>query len=129
MGFLRALDLWHVPAVQLHMLSRGKHFLHVAGEADRHDAVTLAPHEQRLVLESREPRPEAVLAVRLFEVDVAGGRIEGRAAARPQGRAQELVDARGGPAVVSVRDQALDDAFHDGARRYLQQAELRSDEP
>ena len=66
--------------------------------------------------------------MRLFQVDVACGGIEGGAAAGLQVGTQELVDAGGGPAVVGVRNQALDDRFHDRAGGDLEEAEFGADE-
>ena len=70
-------------------------------KSDRDELVLAAPDEHRLGLKLLQPGPKAVVAVGLVEVDVAGGRVEGGAAARGQVGAQELVDARGRPAVVA----------------------------
>src|SRR4051794_34288901 len=45
--FARALELGHVPAVELEVARARKRIGDVAGEADRHERVLAAPHEQR----------------------------------------------------------------------------------
>ena len=102
----RPLELGHVPAVELEVARGRQRAAHVVREAQRHDAVLPAPHEQRGRLQPRQAGPEPLLAVRLLEVDVPRRRVERRAAARGQVRPQELVDAGGGPAVAGARDRA-----------------------
>ena len=82
-----------------------------------------APDEQRARGELGHPGPEAVLAVRLVEVDAARRGVERGAAARVEVRAQELVDARVGPAALGAHE-AADDALDDRPRRDLEQAQL-----
>ena len=78
----RRLELRHVPAVELDVPRARQRLAHVAGERDRDEPVLPAPDEQRLVLQSAQPGPEAVVALRLVEVDVAQRGVERGAAAR-----------------------------------------------
>ena len=70
-----AFELRDVPAVELEVPCAGQRSADVAGERDRDEVVVAAPDEQARRLQAGEPRPEAVRAVRLVEVDVAGGRV------------------------------------------------------
>ena len=72
-----------------------------------------------------EPGPEAVVAVRLVQVDVARRGVEGGPPARRQVRAQELVHAGRGPAAVRRRHEPPHHRLHDRPRRQLDQAQLR----
>ena len=63
-----------------------------------------------------QPRPEAVLAVRLVEVDLARGGVERGAAGGCQVGAQELIHPSSGPALISTWDQAVHDLLQRRAR-------------
>src|SRR6185436_11620186 len=90
----RALELRHVAAVQLEVLGLRERLADVAGEGDRDERVLATPDEERWRVQRRQAGPEAVRAVRLLEVDVARGGVEGGAAPRGEIGPQELVDAR-----------------------------------
>src|SRR5512144_484589 len=70
-GGARQLDLRDMAAVELQVPRARQRLGHVAGERERDEPVAPAPHEQRLRVERAQARPEAGVAVRLLEVDVA----------------------------------------------------------
>ena len=106
------------------MLGAGKHLADVAGEADRHQCVAPAPHEQARGLEIAQPGPEPVGTVGRLHVDVARGGVEGGAPARGQIRAQELVDPGRRPLVLRSRHDPAHDALDHRPRRGLDQTEF-----
>src|ERR671925_289297 len=69
----RPLELRDMAALELDMPRPRKRALHVLPESDRHEPVVPAPDEERVRRELGQPAPEAVGAVRLVEIDVAGG--------------------------------------------------------
>src|ERR1035441_871867 len=79
----------------------------------------------RIGLQPTQPGPEACLAVRLLQVDVASGGIEGGPTGRRQVCAQELIDAGCGPAFIRVGDKAAYDRIDERPRSDLNQPELR----
>src|SRR3954471_4039858 len=99
------LQLRDVAAVELNMTGPRQRPLDVLSECERHEGVLAPPDEQCVALEAPEARPETVVTVGLVHVDVAGGLVERRAPARCEIAAQELVDARGDPAVVGAGDK------------------------
>src|SRR5208282_83123 len=88
------LDLWHVTAIEDKLARARKRLGHVARERDRHEPVAATPDEQRICLKRAQPRPEALLAMWLVEIDLARGGVEGGTPGRCQVRAEELVDTR-----------------------------------
>ena len=97
---LRALELRHVAAVELEVLG-GRQRPRARARANASGtSASLRPQTNRLGPSSSGRRVQKPsLAVRLLEVDVARRGVERRAAAGLEVRAQELVDAGGGPAV------------------------------
>src|SRR5205823_3252539 len=95
-----ALDLRDVAAIELEVAGGGQCLLDVSGEADRHERVVPPPYEERLRRKRAQAGPKAIVAVRLVEIDVTRGGIEGRTSARGRVRAHEFVDRRRRPGRV-----------------------------
>ena len=112
---LRALELGDVAAVELEVDGTREGALDVTHERDRDEDVLAAPDEERIGTEPLEPGPEALLAVGLVAVDVAGALVEGVAAGRRQVGAEELVDAGGRPAAIAAGDEPADDGLDEAA--------------
>src|SRR4051794_38585665 len=120
------LDLRDMAAAKHEMTGVRGRFAHVPLEARGHEAVVRAPDEERRQRELAQAAPEVR---RLLQVDLAGGGIEGGAAARGQIRAQELVDAGRRVTRAPAGDEALDELLDDRARRGLEEPELRPQKP
>jgi len=101
---LGALELGDVAAVELEVDSARECALDVTHEGDRDEDILVAPDEQGGRAELLEAGPEALLAVGLVEVDVAGAFGEGVAAGGGQVGAEELIDAGRRPATVAAGD-------------------------
>jgi len=123
-GLLGTLDLRHVSTVEFEMAGARKSVLDVAREGDRDEPVAAPPDEQRISLKRPQPRPEALLPVRLLEIDMACCSVEGGPAGRCEIGAQELVDAGGSPAFIGARNQAMNDRLDRWPRGQLDEAEL-----
>jgi len=111
-------------AVQLDVAGLGQCALHVAAKADGHERVVEAPDEQRVGRELGQARPEAVVSVRLVEVDVARRGVEGGPSAPREVSPHELVHPGSGPSVRSGGHEASKRTLDQRARSHLQQPEL-----
>src|SRR5437764_8269897 len=118
-------DLGHVPAVELEMLGVGKGIGDMLRERDRYELVSTSPHEQRIALQCLQPRPEAVIAVRLLEVDLTGRGVERGAAGGREISTKELVHAGSRPAFIRSGNQAMNNRLDQAPRRQLHEPELR----